>query len=218
MIPTAFVAKWQANTRNERAAAQEHFLDLCALLDEAQASGAIVSGDPHASLLVPILVENGSPYMRIAQADIFAPVITAIEARDTAAVLAMDTRCPFGLTAAIFGEENAARALGDRLNVGTVTINDLIVPTADPRVPFTGRRGSGFGVTRGAEGLLEMTSPKTVAVRRGKSTRHYQPTAEVHESLFAAFTAMTHSSTLRERFSALRTLVTSARRLKSSQP
>ena len=34
MTPTAFIAKWLANARNERAAAQEHFLDLCALLDE----------------------------------------------------------------------------------------------------------------------------------------------------------------------------------------
>jgi len=33
--PTAFIAKWQASTRNERAAAQEHFLDLCALLGES---------------------------------------------------------------------------------------------------------------------------------------------------------------------------------------
>lgn len=32
--PAAFVAKWRANARNGRAAAQEHFLDLCALLDE----------------------------------------------------------------------------------------------------------------------------------------------------------------------------------------
>ena len=34
MTPTAFIAKWRINFRNERAAAQEHFLDLCALLDE----------------------------------------------------------------------------------------------------------------------------------------------------------------------------------------
>ena len=34
MTPIAFIAKWRANARNERAAAQEHFLDLCALLDE----------------------------------------------------------------------------------------------------------------------------------------------------------------------------------------
>ena len=35
MTPTAFIAKWRANARNERAASQEHFLDLCALLDES---------------------------------------------------------------------------------------------------------------------------------------------------------------------------------------
>jgi hypothetical protein len=34
MQPEAFVAKWKANQRAERAAAQEHFIDLCSLLDE----------------------------------------------------------------------------------------------------------------------------------------------------------------------------------------
>jgi hypothetical protein len=34
MTPTEFIAKWHSNTRNERAASQEHFLDLCALLNE----------------------------------------------------------------------------------------------------------------------------------------------------------------------------------------
>jgi hypothetical protein len=34
MTPDQFITKWQANTRTERAASQEHFLDLCALLDE----------------------------------------------------------------------------------------------------------------------------------------------------------------------------------------
>ena len=34
MTPTGLIAKWRANARNERAAAQEHFLDLCAPLDE----------------------------------------------------------------------------------------------------------------------------------------------------------------------------------------
>lgn len=34
MEPEAFVAKWRANQRMERAAAQEHFIDLCSLLGE----------------------------------------------------------------------------------------------------------------------------------------------------------------------------------------
>ena len=33
MTPDGFVAKWDANARNEQAASKEHFLDLCALLD-----------------------------------------------------------------------------------------------------------------------------------------------------------------------------------------
>jgi len=34
VTPAEFIAKWQASTRNERAACQEHFIDLCRLLDE----------------------------------------------------------------------------------------------------------------------------------------------------------------------------------------
>ena len=34
MTPEAFIAKWKANTRSERAACQEHFINLCEVLDE----------------------------------------------------------------------------------------------------------------------------------------------------------------------------------------
>jgi type II restriction/modification system DNA methylase subunit YeeA len=34
MTPAEFISKWQANARTERAACQEHFIDLCRLLDE----------------------------------------------------------------------------------------------------------------------------------------------------------------------------------------
>ena len=34
MTPEAFIAKWRDVQTKERAAAQEHFIDLCRLLDE----------------------------------------------------------------------------------------------------------------------------------------------------------------------------------------
>ena len=34
MTPQAFITKWKAATLKERSASQEHFLDLCRLLDE----------------------------------------------------------------------------------------------------------------------------------------------------------------------------------------
>jgi hypothetical protein len=33
MTPERFIDKWRGVTRSERSAAQEHFLDLCAMLD-----------------------------------------------------------------------------------------------------------------------------------------------------------------------------------------
>ena len=75
-----------------------------------------------------------------------------------------------------------ARRLAVRIRAGTVTINDLIAPTADPRLPFGGRGQSGYGVTRGAEGLLELTCVKTTSLRRGRLRPHYQPTTTADDT------------------------------------
>lgn len=42
MTPDQFIAKWQASTLTERAAAQTHFNDLCALLGEP--TGVLLCG------------------------------------------------------------------------------------------------------------------------------------------------------------------------------
>ena len=154
-------------------------------------------------------------------ADVFAPVLRVVEelgpvdrllAREVGPY-GLDGACAYGLTAAVFGEAREAGALGQKLCVGTLLVNDLIVPTADPRVPFGGRRKSGYGVTRGAEGLLEMTAVKTVLVRRGRSTRHYEATGPGHEAMFEGVIAMSHGRGLRARLTGLRGMVTAAKSL-----
>ncbi len=187
---------------------------LQALVADAELGGATTVGNHGALDLKPLLILNATPAMAIARADIFAPILSVIAVPTPEAVLRADEDCPFGLTAAIFGEERAARELGARLTVGTVLINDLIVPTADPRVPFGGRRGSGFGTTRGAEGLLEMTAAKVTSVRTDKSTRHYQATGPAHEDLFRGALKMSHSATLIDRFKGLRRMIAAAKNLK----
>lgn len=104
--------------------------------------------------------------------------------------LAKNAPNPAGLGVSIFTrDEFRARFLAERLPVGVVTVNDLIVPTADGRLPFPARRESGFGATRGVEGLLEMTVPKVVAVRRGASRPHLDPPAPGDDCFFEAYLA-----------------------------
>ncbi|QQP88766.1 class I SAM-dependent DNA methyltransferase [Skermanella sp. TT6] len=48
MTPEAFIKKWKASTLTERAAAQSHFLDLCALLDEPTPTDSDPTGENYA--------------------------------------------------------------------------------------------------------------------------------------------------------------------------
>lgn len=143
----------------------------------------------------------------------FGPVALLVAAQDDAEAVRLANDSPCALGASVFSrDESAARQLAARLNAGVVTINDLIVPTADPRLPFGGRGHSGFGVTRGREGLLEMTAPKVISVRRGAWRPHYAPARDGDAALFAAFARLTHGRGLARRWQALRDLVSVALR------
>ncbi len=178
-------------------------------LAEAEQLGAKVIGQIGA----PILVLDGKPQMRIAQADLFAPVLTVLRVPDRQALAAAYAACPYALTLAIFGNEREAEQIGHQLCACTVLLNDLIVPTADPRIPFGGRRASGYGVTRGAEGLLEMTASKSVLVRRGKSIRHYQATGDAHARLFRGVIGWQHAAGWSARIAGFKAMVQAAREM-----
>jgi acyl-CoA reductase-like NAD-dependent aldehyde dehydrogenase len=113
--------------------------------------------------------------------------------------LAAASASPYALGASIFGPEEAAVAFAARVRAGSVAVNDLIVPTADPRLPFGGRGESGFGLTRGAEGLLEMTVVKTVSVRRGRRLPHLEEPHPRDAELFRAYLTLAHAGGLRAR-------------------
>jgi delta 1-pyrroline-5-carboxylate dehydrogenase len=104
---------------------------------------------------------------------------------------------PYGLGASVFSaDEDRARAIAGQLRAGVVCVNDIIAPTADPRLPFGGRGQSGHGVTRGAEGLLALTVPKVITCTRGNVRRHFQPPGEEEAALFRAGSELHHSRTV----------------------
>ena len=82
--------------------------------------------------------------------------------------------------------------LASTVSVGAVLVNDVIVSTANPRVSLGGRKSSGFGLTRGREGLLEMTALKTIVTQSSRTLRAYQPTTPAHVTFFATYLEIAH--------------------------
>ena len=97
----------------------------------------------------------------------------------------------YGLGISLFGQESWAEELLPHCRSGFVTVNDIIAPTADPRAPFGGRGLSGYGVTRGEEGLLAMTYPQAVFTNRGPRF-HLWPPSGREMALMAAYTDFNH--------------------------
>lgn len=183
---------------------------LARLVEDALGKGGRLIGRHPATdtpELAPFVLADARPDMALLSEDVFAPVLALVPVADMEEALRLAAECPYALGASIFGPEEEARALAARVDAGSVTVNDLIAPTADPRLPFGGRRRSGWGVTRGAEGLLEMTQVKTVTVSAGRFRPHHEPLADGDEALLLAWLRLAHGDrkvALGPLFSALR--------------
>jgi len=140
-------------------------------------SGSLTEGNSPELSGVAIL-DHVTSAMSVTQSDIFAPVLSFIRVESDIQMLHENANCPYTLSATVFGSTARCQQYARRIQAGCVVINDLIVPTADPRVPFGGRGMSGHGMTRGEAGLLEMTQLKAiVAARRWFKPHLHSPTA-----------------------------------------
>lgn len=139
--------------------------------------------------------------------DLFAPWCAVVPTASTADAVSAVNGSRYRLGAAVFGPANEAERVARQLVVGTVTINDVIVPTADPRLPFGGRGQSGFGVTRGAEGLLAMTVLQVITSTAGRWRPQYEPPDPTDGELFVSWVQAAHAPNWSERLAGWRRLV-----------
>jgi alpha-ketoglutaric semialdehyde dehydrogenase len=113
----------------------------------------------------PTLLEDVTPNMRVAQEEIFGPVLSIIKVADLAEAVAVNNATPYGLSSAIFTENvNAAFTAIRDLTTGIVYINAGTIG-AEIHFPFGGTRGTGNGHREaGQAGIDTFTEWKSVYV------------------------------------------------------
>ncbi|MGZ4835978.1 MAG: aldehyde dehydrogenase family protein, partial [Terriglobales bacterium] len=99
--------------------------------------------------------------MKIAQEEIFGPVLATLPFDDVEQVAELANRNPYGLAAAIWTRDiKKAHALSRRLKAGTVWINTYGL--MDAALPFGGFKQSGFGRELGLHAIEHYTELKSV--------------------------------------------------------
>jgi len=124
-------------------------------IDEAEQLGAKVivdgrhtrvPGSEKGDYLGPTIIDHVTPDMKIAQEEVFGPVLVIIRAPDVDRALEIENASPYGNAASVFTESGGvARYVMERANAGMVGVN-VGVPV--PREPFSfgGWNESRFGV------------------------------------------------------------------------
>lgn len=139
------------------------------LVEDAVAHGAkiIAGGGGSDTLLDATAVDHVTPKMRLYAEESFGPVVSIIRARDTDDAVRIANESEFGLSAAVFGKDQArALAVADRIESGICHINGPTVHD-EAQMPFGGVKASGYGRFGGTAGIAEFTELRWVTIQNG---------------------------------------------------
>lgn len=125
--------------------------------------GAPADANPAGFYVEPTVFTNVEPGMKIADEEIFGPVLSVFRFSTEDEAIELANSLEFGLSANVW-TSNIDRALGvaGQIDAGMVWINSARV--MDPSLPFGGTKNSGIGSANGFEVLEEMTQTKRVSV------------------------------------------------------
>jgi malonate-semialdehyde dehydrogenase (acetylating)/methylmalonate-semialdehyde dehydrogenase len=92
------------------------------------------------------VIDHVRPEMKIAQEEVFGPVLAIIRARDIDEAVNIENASPYGNAAAIYTKSGQqARAIGQRASAGMIGVN-IGVPVPVEPFGFGGWNDSKFGV------------------------------------------------------------------------
>jgi len=101
--------------------------------------------------------------MRIAQEEIFGPVLVVIPFEDDEDAIRIANDSVYGLSGGVWGSHERAMRIAERVRTGTIGVNGGAPINGD--LPFGGYKHSGIGRAWGVEGIEEYLETKVVAWR-----------------------------------------------------
>ena len=135
---------------------------------EIVAQGKVVKEAPQSGFYqAPTLLRDVPVKHRLAQEEVFGPVLAAMSFRDEDHAVELANATQFGLVAGVWTRDGARQfRMARRIRSGQVFINNYGAG-GGVELPFGGVKSSGHGREKGFEALYGFTTLKTVAIKHG---------------------------------------------------
>jgi acyl-CoA reductase-like NAD-dependent aldehyde dehydrogenase len=131
--------------------------------------GRLVTGgvalDGPGLFFTPAVVDGQDPSARLAQEEVFGPIVTVLRASSAEQAVEISNSVPFGLVTSVFTRDlDSALTVVDGLETGMIRVN---MPTSgvDFHAPFGGEKQSSFGPREQGKAARELyTTTHTITV------------------------------------------------------
>lgn len=156
---------------------ERHIADATAKGAVLRAGGKRVPG--RGQYFEPTILTNCDHTMSVMTAEIFGPIVPIMRVSSEEEAVTLANESSLGLNAYVFSSDREhGRRLAERIEAGSVLVNDVVSNAGCPEVPFGGVKQSGFGRVMGADALRDLCDVRHVSVDRfsiGAKDPHWFP-------------------------------------------
>ena len=169
---------------------EKNYLRILSLIDDAVNNGAqkVISSSSikEDNFIPPTVLTNVSFEMKIMQEEIFGPVLPVFEYENKEEVIDYIHLLPTPLALYIMSNSNKnITYFMNNTSAGGSAINELMVTTVNPNLPFGGFNNSGIGKSNGKHSFIDFSNERGVVKRKwGNLKLIYPPYSEKIYDLF----------------------------------
>ncbi len=154
----------------------------------------------------PTVLAKVDHSMKVMTEETFGPVLPVMPFADPKEAIRLANDSIYGLTASVWTRnKNKASWAAERLEAGSVTVNDHMFSFTEPKAIWGGIKQTGMGRTHGPYGLLEVSNIKFVSsdFARKRKRLWWFPYEEPKSRLLENSLVLLHGSRFRDRLKAL---------------
>ena len=135
------------------------------MLEEARQKGAkILMGGRRSAqgnmFFEPTVVVDADESMKVGREESFGPLLTIMKVKNEEEAIRRANNSRYGLISYVFSKNSVkARKIAERLEAGSVMINEVLMCAGFPETPWQGVKESGIGRVHSDEGLRDLTYP-----------------------------------------------------------